>query len=100
MKPYIYGARNGIYIIDLQKTFQMFNEASRFVRDVRARGRSVLFVGTKRQAQDIVREESTRLRPVLRKPPLAGRHPDQPEDDPAECGKAQAPRGTEGQGLL
>jgi len=60
MKPYIYGARNGIYIIDLQKTFQMFNEASRFVRDVRARGRSVLFVGTKRQAQDIVREESTR----------------------------------------
>jgi len=60
MKPYIYGARNGIYIIDLQQTLQMFNDAYRFVRDVRARGKSVLFVGTKRQAQDIVREETTR----------------------------------------
>jgi len=60
MKPYIYGARNGIYIINLQRTLQMFNEAYRFVRDVRARGKSVLFVGTKRQAQDIVREEAVR----------------------------------------
>jgi small subunit ribosomal protein S2 len=60
MKPYIYGARNGIYIIDLQKTHRMFNEAAQFIRDVRARGRSVLFVGTKRQAQDIVREEAIR----------------------------------------
>lgn len=60
MKPYIYGARNGIYIINLQRTLQMFNEAYRFVREVRARGKSVLFVGTKRQAQDIVREEAVR----------------------------------------
>jgi small subunit ribosomal protein S2 len=60
MKPYIYGARNGIYIIDLQKTFKLFNEAAQFIRDVRARGKSILFVGTKRQAQDIVREEAAR----------------------------------------
>jgi len=60
MKPFIYGARNGIYIIDLQQTLQLFNNAYAFIRDVRARGKSVLFVGTKRQAQDIVREEALR----------------------------------------
>ena len=60
MKPYIYGARNGIYIIDLQQTLQLFNNAYAFIRDVRARGKSVLFVGTKRQAQDIVSEEAVR----------------------------------------
>jgi len=60
MKPYIYGARNGIYIINLQKTLEMYNRACAFVRDVRARGKSILFVGTKRQAQDIVQEEANR----------------------------------------
>jgi len=60
MKPYIYGERNGIYIINLQKTLEMFNRAHPFVRDVRARGKTVLFVGTKRQAQDIVAEEAAR----------------------------------------
>ena len=60
MKPYIYGARNGIYIIDLQQTLQMFNDAYAFVRNIRARGKSILFVGTKRQAQDIVHEEAAR----------------------------------------
>src|SRR4051812_40778624 len=60
MKPYIFGARNGIYIIDLQKTGALARAAFRFVADVTARGGSVLFVGTKKQAQDVVREEATR----------------------------------------
>jgi small subunit ribosomal protein S2 len=60
MKPYIFGARNGIYIIDLQKTVAMARSAFKFVSDVTARGGSVLFVGTKKQAQDVVREEAAR----------------------------------------
>lgn len=60
MKPYIFGARNGIHIIDLQKTVQLFQQAYAFVRDVAARGGTVLFVGTKKQAQDAVREEAER----------------------------------------
>lgn len=60
MKPYIFGARNGIYIIDLQKTLSLFKIAYNFVVDVVANGGSVLFVGTKRQAQDTVREEAHR----------------------------------------
>jgi small subunit ribosomal protein S2 len=60
MKPYIFGARNGIYIIDLQKTVQLFKEAYQFVRDVCSRGEFVLFVGTKKQAQDTIREQATR----------------------------------------
>lgn len=60
MRPYIFGKRNGIYIVDLQKTLQLFEEASEFVRDVAASGGTILFVGTKRQAQDVVREEAGR----------------------------------------
>ncbi len=60
MKAYIYGARNGIYIIDLQKTVQLFKEAYSFVRDVTAQGEFILFVGTKKQAQESIYEESTR----------------------------------------
>jgi small subunit ribosomal protein S2 len=60
MKPYIFGARDGIYIIDLQRTVQMFRQAYQFVRDVAARGDYVLFVGTKRQAQESIREEASR----------------------------------------
>lgn len=60
MRPYIYGARNGIHIIDLDKTAQLFQRAYQFVSDSVARGGHVLFVGTKRQAQDIIREEATR----------------------------------------
>lgn len=58
MKKYIFGERNGIYIIDLQKTLAKFEEAYNFVRDVSQRGEHVLFVGTKKQAQDSVAEES------------------------------------------
>ncbi len=60
MKPYIFGARDGIYIIDLQKTVQMFKEAYQFIRDVAAKGEHILFVGTKRQAQESIREEAIR----------------------------------------
>src|SRR5207245_11127203 len=60
MKQYIFGARNGIYIIDLQQTVKMFRQVYDFVRDLSAQGGSFLFVGTKKQAQDIVREEAER----------------------------------------
>jgi small subunit ribosomal protein S2 len=60
MKEYIFGERNGIYIIDLQKTLKMFKDASKFVQDGAAQGRTVLFVGTKRQAQDAIAEEAQR----------------------------------------
>ena len=58
MKEFIFGERNGIYIIDLQKTLKMFKEASKFVQDLAADGRVILFVGTKRQAQDAIAEEA------------------------------------------
>jgi small subunit ribosomal protein S2 len=60
MKPYIFGARNGIYIIDLQQTVKMFRQVYEFVRDLAADGGTILMVGTKKQAQDIVREEADR----------------------------------------
>src|SRR5690348_3280665 len=60
MKEFIFGERNGIYIIDLQKTLKMFKEASKFVADLTAEGKTILFVGTKRQAQDAIAEEATR----------------------------------------
>jgi small subunit ribosomal protein S2 len=60
MKEYIFGERNGIYIIDLQKTLKMFKDASKFVQDGAAEGKTVLFVGTKRQAQDAISEEAQR----------------------------------------
>jgi len=60
MKEYIFGERNGIYIIDLQKTLKMFKEASKFVTELASTGKTVLFVGTKRQAQDAIAEEAQR----------------------------------------
>src|SRR5215467_5300281 len=60
MKEYIFGERNGIYIIDLQKTLKMFKDASKFVTDITAQGKVILFVGTKRQAQDAIAEEANR----------------------------------------
>ncbi len=60
MKEYIFGERNGIYIIDLQKTLKMFKEASKFIAELASQGRIVLFVGTKRQAQDAIAEEAQR----------------------------------------
>ncbi len=60
MKEYIFGERNGIYIIDLQKTVKQFKEAAEFVTDKVAEGKTVLFVGTKRQAQEAIAEEAQR----------------------------------------
>jgi small subunit ribosomal protein S2 len=60
MKEYIFGERNGIYIIDLQKTLKLFKDASKFVTELCAQGKTILFVGTKRQAQDAVAEEAAR----------------------------------------
>jgi small subunit ribosomal protein S2 len=60
MKEYIFGERNGIHIVDLQKTLKMFKEALRFVNELAAAHKSILFVGTKRQAQDAVLEEAQR----------------------------------------
>src|SRR5512145_1309053 len=60
MRPFIYGARSGIHIIDLDQTQQFFKRAFEFVSETVARGGSILFVGTKRQAQEIVQEEARR----------------------------------------
>ncbi|HLX42725.1 MAG TPA: 30S ribosomal protein S2 [Bryobacteraceae bacterium] len=60
MKEYIFGERNGIYIIDLQKTLKLFKDAMRFVGEMAASGKTVLFVGTKRQAQEAIAEEAGR----------------------------------------
>ncbi len=60
MKPFIFGERNGIYIIDLKKTVPMLKEAYTFVRDTAAQGGAVLFVGTKKQAQETIQEEAQR----------------------------------------
>jgi small subunit ribosomal protein S2 len=60
MKEYIFGERNGIHIIDLQKTLKMFREAARYVSELAGRGKIVLFLGTKRQAQEAIAEEAQR----------------------------------------
>ncbi len=60
MKPYIFGKRNGIYILDLAKTLRMFREASEYVQKLGREGRRLLFVGTKRQAREVVEQEARR----------------------------------------
>lgn len=60
MKPYIYGSRNGIYVLDLRKTTDLLDKAYDVVREFAARNKNILFVGTKRQAADVVAEEATR----------------------------------------
>ncbi|MBI3991474.1 MAG: 30S ribosomal protein S2, partial [Candidatus Omnitrophica bacterium] len=60
MKKYIFGDRNGIYILDLEQTLSLLNQACDFLRDTAAKGAGILFVGTKKQAQDIVRAEAER----------------------------------------
>ena len=60
MKPYIYGARNGIYVIDLRKTSDLLDAAYDVVREYAAKGKNVLFVGTKKQASEVVAQEATR----------------------------------------
>ena len=70
MKPYIFGARNGVYIIDLQKTVPLFEKALKFLADLTSKGERVLFVGTKRQAQTII--QSLRLSPTSSSSTTAG----------------------------
>ncbi len=77
MAPYIFTERNGIYIIDLQKTVKKLDEAYNFVREVAANGDTVLFVGTKKQAADSVKEEA--IRANVRK--MARRYDDQLQDN-------------------
>ena len=60
MKPFIFGAKNGIYILDLRKTSDKLDEAYEAVREMAARGRNILFVGTKKQAMDVIAQEATR----------------------------------------
>lgn len=60
MRPYIFGSKSGIYIIDLEKTEKLLNEAREFISEVAAQGKAVLFVGTKKQAQEVVEEEAKR----------------------------------------
>ena len=84
MKPYIFGARNGIHIIDLQQTVSMFKDLEAVVRDMAASGGHVLFVGTKKQAQDAIREEATRCGMYLCPQSLARRYADQLFDDSPE----------------
>src|SRR5678810_886648 len=60
MKEFIFGERNGIYIINLNKTVKLFRDAEEFVTNLAAEGRTILFVGTKRQAQDVISEEAVR----------------------------------------
>jgi small subunit ribosomal protein S2 len=60
MKPYIFGKRNGIYIIDLARTLKMFREAAEFVERLGREGRRLMFVGTKKQAQDVIEQEARR----------------------------------------
>lgn len=60
MKPYIFGERNGIYILDLQQTLNLFKQTTRFVSELASQGKNFLFVGTKRQAQDAIAEEAVR----------------------------------------
>ena len=60
MSPYIYTSRKGIYIIDLQKTLELLEQAYAFVRDRASEGATILFVGTKKQAQQVIKEEAER----------------------------------------
>ncbi|MGA6953610.1 MAG: 30S ribosomal protein S2, partial [Candidatus Acidiferrales bacterium] len=60
MKEYIFGERNGIHIIDLQKTLKMFRDAARYVSELAGQGKRILFLGTKRQAQEAIAEEANR----------------------------------------
>ena len=60
MRPFIFGARKGIHIIDLQQTVKLYRKAHDFIADTVARGGKVIFIGTKRQAQDVVKAEAER----------------------------------------
>jgi ribosomal protein S2 len=91
MKPYIFGARNGIHILDLSQTVPLFSRALEFISATVQAGGKVLFVGTKRQAQEPIAQKPLALLSALRQPPLAGRHAHQLEDDLAVDQASQDP---------
>jgi small subunit ribosomal protein S2 len=80
MKPYIYGPRNGIYIINLDKTKKMFDRACEFVTAEVKKSGTVLFIGTKKQAQEIIREEAQRCGMFFCRSSMAWRDADQFSD--------------------
>ena len=82
MKPYIFTERNSIHIIDLQKTVKALEEAYNLVRDSVAEGGTILFVGTKRQAQESIQEEASRGRDAICDHALVGRYVDELANDP------------------
>ena len=101
MKRYIFGERGGIYIIDLQQTIVLLEQACDVVRDISQRGGSVLFVGTKKQSQEAVRRAGQALRHALRLAPLARRPADQlghhlPADPPPPRAAQPEARGPAG----
>ena len=75
MAKYIFTERNGIHVIDLQQTVKYADQAYDFMRDAAANDAVVLFVGTKKQAADAVKEEAERSRSILHQPPLVGWYP-------------------------
>ena len=81
MKPFIFAARNGIYIIDLQKTVNALEQAKRKISEVVRSGRPILFVGTKKQAKEVIHEQAP-LQRVFRDRALARRHADQFQHHP------------------
>ena len=90
MRRFIFTDRNGIYIVDLQQTLTYIDEAYEFVKETVAHGGTVLFVGTKKQAQEAVQEEAERVGYAVRQPPLARWHAHQLPD------RVQAPEAHEG----
>ena len=82
MRRFIFGERNGIYIIDLQQTLERIDAAYRFIRDAVEDGGTVLFVGTKKQAQEPIQERGSAQRHAVRELPLAGRDAHQLPDRP------------------
>jgi small subunit ribosomal protein S2 len=80
MKRFILAERNGIYIIDLQQSLEFIDTAYEFIKETVAHGGSILYVGTKKQAQEAVAEQARRVGMPLRQPALAGRHADELPD--------------------
>ncbi len=93
MKRFIFTERNGIYIIDLQQSLSYIDRAYDFVKETVAHGGTILFVGTKKQAQEPVAEQATRVGHAVRQPALAGRHADQLLHRPQASPAAQGARG-------
>ena len=91
MAPYIYTERNGIYIIDLQKSVGKVDEAYKAVSDIAAEGGNILFVGTKKQAQEAIRTEAERY--VLCKREMVRWYADQLQDHPEPYCKTERDRG-------